>query len=123
MISSAERKELDAHQTIGNVLLTLRHQIGLSERDIARATGVHERSVRRWLAGTEPTHDKAERVDDLRTIVIDLGQMLPAESIVAWLRKRNQDLGRERPLDILAQPDGYSRVSVAVEALASGDFV
>jgi transcriptional regulator with XRE-family HTH domain len=122
MISSTVLKELNEHQTTGNVLRTLRDRVGLSENDIARATGVHERSVRRWLEGTQPTQPKADRIDDLRTIVRDLGEMLPSESVVTWLRNRNTGLDRQRPLDVLAQADGYRRVAVQVEALLSGDF-
>jgi len=123
MISPAARKELETHRTAQTVLITLRDQIGLSERDIARGTGVHVRSVRRWLHGTAPNHEKAERVDDLRTVVTDLGQVLPPESIVAWLRNRNPLLDRRRPLDVLAEPGGFDLVAVAAEALLTGDYV
>lgn len=122
MISSTALKELNEHQTIGNVLRALRDQVGLSERDIARAAGVNERSVRRWLTGTEPTQDKADRIDDLRTVVRDLGEMLSEENIVSWLHSRNTGLDRQRPLDVLTQPDGYERVAAVVGALLSGDF-
>jgi hypothetical protein len=123
MISPSARKELDTHQTVQRVLITLRDQIGLSERDIAQVTGAHVRSVRRWLSGTDPHQGTAERIDDLRTIVTDLGQMLPPESIVAWMRNRNPMLDRRRPLDVLAEDGGYDLVAAAAEALLSGDYV
>lgn len=123
LISNATQKELDAHRTTETVLVALRDEIGLTERDIARATGSHIRSVRRWLAGTEPNQERADRIDDLRIVVSELGGMLDARGIVAWLRNRNPLLDRERPLDVLATSGGFDQVTAAAGALLSVDYV
>jgi transcriptional regulator with XRE-family HTH domain len=115
-------RDLGADKSIDNVLRTLREQVGLTDQEIATATGANERSVRRWYAGIKPNTDKAKRIDDLRLVASELGIMLDPPSIAAWLRNRNPVLGRQRPLDLLAERNGFNRVVAAVDSLLGGDF-
>src|SRR3954465_2109639 len=76
----------------GQLALVLRKQVGLTDNDIARATGASQRSVRRWVAGGAVRAEHADKLDDLRTIVALLAASLPAPVIVNWLRGRNSVL-------------------------------
>lgn len=122
MLTDNARKELVLPDTPTQVVLALRRRVGLSEADIARATGVAERTVRRWLGGAAITRDNADRLDDLRTVAAELAVAMTAQGIVTWLRNRNRLLDYERPLDLLG--DGrFREVMGAVEALRNGEYV
>ncbi len=101
----------------------IRRDVGLTEADVATATGADARSVRRWVAanGTRPTRHERQ-IDDLRSIVQLLAETLTAEGVRQWLRARSRYLKGERPLDVLARGD-YSRVHDAAEAFVEGYFV
>jgi hypothetical protein len=79
-------------------------QFGLTDLDIAVATGTNPRSVRRWKNGTEPTRRTAERLDDLRNVVVLMreNEGMTDRAIVLWLRQRNRELDDHRPLEVLA---------------------
>jgi hypothetical protein len=79
-------------------------QFGLTDVDVAIATGTNPRSVRRWKLGTEPTRPTAERVDDLRNVVVLMRESegMTDRAIVLWLRQRNRELEDHRPLEVLA---------------------
>ena len=121
MLSKATRSELATPNTQDRVLATLR-SIGLSESDIARATGANVRTVRRWSSGeAQPQPEYAERLDDLRTVVAELGTALPPEAITAWLRGRNLAIDRTRPLDLLSRGE-FDRVAAVAEKTVEGEF-
>jgi hypothetical protein len=99
----------------------MRREIGLTEADVAAATGADERSVRRWLVRTRPVRHERQ-IDDLRAIVQVLTETLTTDGIRQWLRARNRYLKGEHPLDALARGE-YSRVQEAAEAFVEGYFV
>lgn len=77
---------------------------GLTDADIATATATNPRSVRRWKIATEPTRATAERLDDLRNVVVLMRESegITDRAIVLWLRQRNRELEDHRPLEVLA---------------------
>jgi hypothetical protein len=79
-------------------------QFGLTEVDIGTATATNPRSVRRWKVGTEPTRTTAERLDDLRNVIVLMRDTegMTDRAIALWLRQRNRELEDHRPLEILA---------------------
>lgn len=99
----------------------LRREVGLTEADVAAATGADERSVRRWLGATRPTRHERQ-IDDLRSIVQLLAETLTNDGVRQWLRARNRYLKGDRPLDVLARGE-YKRVHEAAEAFVEGYFV
>jgi Protein of unknown function (DUF2384) len=124
MLEPAIQQELAVHQVISRVLRALQASIGLPERDIARLTRTQPRTVRRWLDGSvEPRFDSAERIDELRAIVVVLGEMLDPDGIVAWLRSRNPNLNFRRPLDVLGDGQDFEAVLGAAQALTAGTYV
>jgi hypothetical protein len=101
----------------------IRRDVGLTEADLATATGADTRSVRRWTAARPTRPARHERqIDDLRAIVAILAETLTPQGIRQWLRARNRHLRGERPLDALARGQ-YTRVQEAAEAFAQGYFV
>jgi hypothetical protein len=101
-----------------------RQGLGLTEAELSRALGADVRSVRRWGsdAKAEPQPRHAHRIDDLRDLVMLLGETLEDEHIARWLRVRNRVLKGERPLELLAA-GGYDHVREAAEAFVDGDPV
>jgi hypothetical protein len=79
-------------------------QFGLTDVDIAAATATNPRSVRRWKHTTEPARTTAERLDDLRNVVVLMRESegMTDRAIVLWLRQRNRELEDHRPLEVLA---------------------
>lgn len=96
-------------------------KFGLSEQDLADATGAHPRTVRRWKsldAGNEPTHH-ARQIDDLRTLVarIATSPAMTERAVVFWMRSRNRWLGDRRPLDVISSGEDvdFERVRAAAD--------
>lgn len=108
------RRTLDPRSAIS--VLSAR---GLSDADIASATGATERSVRRWRSGAESGSPSRHRgqIDDLRTIfaVLREGGTLGDEGAAHWLRARNRNLDDSRPLDVL-RANGFEQVRAAALA-------
>jgi uncharacterized protein (DUF2384 family) len=112
------------------VLRRLRENYGLTEDDVARATGASLSAVRRWnkAAADEQTARRAseyhDKIDDLRAVIQILSTAYPnPEFVRTWLRSRCRLLGYERPIDVLAAQDGFERVAEAAHAAAGGDYV
>jgi transcriptional regulator with XRE-family HTH domain len=89
----------------------------LSDRDIARATGSGESTVRAWRSGQRnPSGVRAERLVELSSLVERLVRVMDAGYVAVWLRKPVAALGDAKPVDLIAQGD-YRRVSRVVAAL------
>lgn len=89
----------------------------LSTADIARGTGCDESTVRAWLNDTRsPGGARAERLVELSSIVERLTHLMSADYVPVWLRKPNQLLADEKPLDLIGEGE-YRRVSRVASAL------
>jgi transcriptional regulator with XRE-family HTH domain len=92
---------------------------GLSDADIARATGVAPSTARAWLAGTRsPTGERAERLIELAAMVERLSRLIRRDYIPIWLRKPVPLLDDDKPLDVIAAGQ-YRRVSEVIAGLES----
>jgi hypothetical protein len=88
--------------------------------EVAAITGVKERQVQHWVAGTHrPTGAKRDRLLELAYIVERLSDVYRPEGIDIWIHGRNRDLGGQRPIDLLRQGD-FAAVLNAVERLETG---
>lgn len=97
----------------------VRDLAGLSDEDIARATGVGISTVGTWIRRTRsPTGTRAERVAELSTVVERLAQVMEPAYIPVWLHKPLAVLDDDKPLDVLARGD-YRRVVRAIAAFES----
>lgn len=99
------------------------HEVaGLSDADIARATGVAESTARSWLAGTRtPSGTRAERLIELSALVERLLRVMEPSYIAVWLRKPIPALDDRKPLDLLAR-GRFRMVARAVSALEDAPF-
>jgi hypothetical protein len=101
----------------------LHDEIKLSDREVARALGgAHEVTIRRWRSKSASGMPRdTEQLDDVRAVVALLlrsGVLYP-EEIGRFLRARNEDLGHQRPLDLLGTGNEteFYRVLEAAELL------
>jgi transcriptional regulator with XRE-family HTH domain len=97
----------------------LRHEIGLTETDLATATGASTRTVRRWTHALDDDLQRgpnyARQIDDLDAIVTELQDSLTPKGIQQWLWARNRYLKGKRPIEVL----GEGRFDVVYEAAAA----
>lgn len=100
----------------------LRREMGLTEGDLATATGATERTVRRWLAGTAPQTRHAERLDDLKGVVEEISDSLTAKGVKQWLHGRNRRLDGARPIECLARGE-FKAVYKAAQSFSRGYYV
>lgn len=92
----------------------------LTSAELAEITGVRERQVQNWAAGTSrPGGDNRDRLLEVKYIVDLLRDVYTPEGIEIWLHGRNRALDGQRPIDLLRAGD-FREVLDAVERLASG---
>ena len=90
---------------------------GLSDADIARATGAAKSTSRAWLNGSRsPTGERAERLIELFALVERLERLMEPDYIAIWLRKPVPALEHEKPLDLIGRGD-YRRVARLISEL------
>jgi hypothetical protein len=95
-------------------------ETALTATELAAITGVKERQVQHWAAGTHrPSGTKRDRLLELAYIIERLGDVYRPEGIDIWIHGRNRELGGVRPIDLLEQGD-FSTVLNAVERLETG---
>jgi transcriptional regulator with XRE-family HTH domain len=97
----------------------VRDAAGLSDADVARATGAAQSTARAWLNGTRaPTGERAERLIELSALVERLERLMEPDYIAVWLRKPVPALDDEKPIDLLGRGD-YLRVARLISELES----
>jgi transcriptional regulator with XRE-family HTH domain len=117
------RSNIDTVREVTDVLIReavrIRDAAGLSDADVARATGAAQSTARAWLNGTRaPTGERAERLIELSALVERLERLMEPDYIAIWLRKPVPALDDEKPLDLLGRGD-YRRVARLVSELES----
>jgi putative toxin-antitoxin system antitoxin component (TIGR02293 family) len=92
---------------------------GLSDRDIARATGVGLSTVGSWLRRTRaPKGQRAERLVELAAIVERATRVMEPDYVVVWLHRPVPALDDDKPIDVIARGE-YKRVAQLLSALES----
>jgi hypothetical protein len=115
---------LPAHAAPEDVLRVLCDENGLTQDELSKLVGADERSIRRWLKASEPVAIQqryAIPIDDLRHLRSVLGPSLPGVQFARWLRARQELLGGERPVELIAL-GRYEQVLDTAEAFAAGSF-
>lgn len=93
------------------------HEIGLTDRLIAMATGAEPRTVRGWLSGgSEPSGAHAERLAELAAVTDRLARVVRSEAIPAWPLRPNVALDDARPVDLMARRD-YLPVAKVISSI------
>jgi transcriptional regulator with XRE-family HTH domain len=95
----------------------LQERAGLSDADVARATGAAQSTARAWLNGSRsPTGERAERLIELSALVERLERLIEPDYISIWLRKPVPALDDEKPLDLIGRGE-YRRVARLISEL------
>jgi transcriptional regulator with XRE-family HTH domain len=95
----------------------VREVAGLSDAELARATGAAQSTSRAWLNGSRsPSGARAERLLELSALVERLERLMEPDYIGIWLRKPIPALDDEKPLDLIGRGD-YRRVATVISAL------
>lgn len=93
---------------------------GLTNAEIAAVTGVRERQVQNWAAGSSrPRDESRDRLVDMHYLVQQLATVYTAEGAEIWLHRRNVAFDGQRPVDLLEDGD-FKPVLDAVRRLKSG---
>jgi transcriptional regulator with XRE-family HTH domain len=95
-------------------------EASLTSSELAEITGVRERQVQNWVAGTsKPSGSTRDRLLEVKYIVDLLRDVYTSEGIEIWIHARNRSLGSERPIDLLRGGE-FREVLDAVERLTAG---
>lgn len=95
---------------------------GLTEADIARATGAAPSTARVWLAGTrKPTGERADRLIELSALVERLQRVMDSSYVPVWLRRPVEALDDRKPLDLLASGK-FREITRIVSSLEDASF-
>ncbi len=113
--------QLEAAVEPNELVDVLRHYGGLTQRDIAQAAGVSDRTVYAWREGTAARTATYDRLAELREIVLILRDSLTPRGVGQWMRARNRSLTERRPLDVVLQDP--AAVRAAAQAFAAGDYL
>src|SRR5438874_2530339 len=90
---------------------------GLSDAEIARATGAARSTSRAWLNGSRsPSGERAERLIELSALVERLERLMEPDYIGIWLRRPVPALDEEKPLDLIGRGE-YRRVARLISEL------
>ncbi len=101
---------------------SLRDLVGLSDADIARATGVARSTARAWLAGTRtPTNERAERLIELSALAERLMRVMEPDYVGVWLRRPVPALDERKPVDVIANGE-YVLVAELISAIETGSL-
>lgn len=93
---------------------------GLTTAEIAQITGVRDRQVQHWVAGTSrPSGETRDRLVDVYYIIRQLQDVYRPEGVEIWLHARNPELAGERPIDMLIRGH-FQPVVDAVDRLQVG---
>ena len=116
-----------ASTSIGTIALAdqlnhLRARVPLSERDVARATGAEQATVRQWVERkAAPMGVEANRLAELIAVVEEMALNIQPDGIPEWLRCEVPALEGETPADVIAS-GGYQRVIDLALWLSAGGF-
>ena len=97
-------------------------ELGLSDQDLARATGAARSTARAWLRGSAPSGERAERLIELVAMVERLERVMARDYIALWLRKPIPALDDDKPLEVIGEGD-YRRVAKVISGLEDAGAV
>lgn len=106
-----------------NEIVAALGRYGLTQRDIAAAAHVSERTVYAWKREQGGVRDRNyDRLAAVREVVLLLRDSLTDRGVGQWLRARNRLLQGRRPVEVLGEGD-IDAVRRAAVAFAEGVYV
>lgn len=102
---------MEATSALAREATLISDHTGLTDVDLARATGAARSSARAWLNGTRvPSGDRAERLIELSALVERLERLMEPSYVGIWLRKPVPALDDHKPIDLIGRGQ-YRRVA------------
>lgn len=106
-----------------NEIVSALGRYGLTQKDVAAATRVSERTVYAWKREHGGVRDRNyDRLVAVREVVLILRDGLTDRGVGQWLRARNRLLGDRRPIEALHDGD-VEAVRQAAAAFAEGVYL
>lgn len=105
-----------------NEIVSALETIGFTQKQIARAAGATDRSVRNWAKTGAIRADFNERIRELFEISLLLSDTLSGRGVTQWVSAKNVLLDDQRPIDLIHEDLG-NRVRAAVDAYLEGSYV
>lgn len=96
--------------------------IGYTQKQIAKAAGASDRSVRNWAATGAIRPAFNDRIRELFQMSLLLSDTLTWRGVTQWMSARNTLLDDQRPIDLISR-DESPRVRGAIEAFLEGYYV
>ena len=101
----------------------IREKGGIRSRDVAQLLDTTAQTVSRWQTGqASPQRRSLDRLLELEWLAEQLAQFYEPDEARLWLFSPHQDLGGERPADLIAQ-DRTSEVRRIIDQLQSGAYL
>ncbi|MEO6351448.1 MAG: DUF2384 domain-containing protein [Candidatus Limnocylindrales bacterium] len=97
-------------------------KIGYTQKQIAKAAGATDRSVRNWSTTGAIRPAFNERIRELFQISLLLSDSMTWRGVTQWMDARNKLLDNQRPIDLLARDESGS-VRGAVESFLAGYYI
>jgi hypothetical protein len=108
--------------TAANEIVDALETIGYTQKEIAKAAGATDRSVRNWAATGAIRPQFNDRIRELFQLSLLLSDTATWRGVTQWMSARNMVLGNERPIDLIALGRA-DEVRAAVESFVAGDYV
>lgn len=87
-------------------------RLQVPQRELAELVGVEERTFQRWSQQkANPRGDEARRLRLIARSANHLRHALTGPGVVRWFTRPRSDLGGQRPIDVLDDPDAVGRLT------------
>lgn len=104
----------------GELLSSLRHEMGLNRADFARTVGLSERSVAAWEGGADLKESSLRTIVEIGRLYAKLRQSFASpEQLAAWLKTPNKAFGGSQPLQVIERGE-IDRIWRMIYFLESG---
>ncbi|MGL4423172.1 MAG: hypothetical protein ACRCZF_21095 [Gemmataceae bacterium] len=104
----------------GEMLVSLRHQMGLNRADFARTVGLSERSVAAWEGGADLKESSLRTIVEIGRLYGKLHQSFKTpEQLSAWLKTPNKAFAGSQPLQVIERGE-IDRIWRMIYFLESG---
>ena len=104
----------------GEMLLSLRHEMGLNRADFARTVGLSERSVATWESGADLKESSLRTIVEVGRLYAKLRQSFASpEQLATWLKTPNRAFAGSQPLQVIERGE-IDRVWRMIHFLESG---
>jgi DNA-binding transcriptional regulator YiaG len=104
----------------GELLVRLRHEMGLTRADFARIVGLSERSVATWEGGADLKESSLRTIVEIGRLYARLSQLFASpDDLTTWLKTANKAFNGSQPLQVIERGE-IDRIWRMIYFLESG---